>query len=165
VSHPGSPEGHRSAFGHTSRVWVAKVLVGDIVGAAMLAPTIQAAGFNLYTTRDIDVAKYCVRSLYEDDEDARYAWHQTRIDHSRDSADETTTQFRRNSRTTLVRDLSIRQTLAGLVDGWMMPRLPSVGGGWKWIFRLSAGWRPGGTALNGQYKTHANRKKAIRTAS
>jgi hypothetical protein len=75
ASHPGSPEGHRSAFGHASQGWVAKVLVGDIVGAivgaAMLAPTIQAAGFNLHTTRDIDVAKYSVRSRYED-EDARY---------------------------------------------------------------------------------------------
>ena len=52
--------------------WVASLLVGDIAGAALLAPRIRSAGFNLYITRDIDVAKEYVRDRYTGDEDARY---------------------------------------------------------------------------------------------
>lgn len=52
--------------------WVAKLLLGEIDAAAMLAPIVQSAGFKLYITHDINAAKNYVKSRYADDEDARY---------------------------------------------------------------------------------------------
>ena len=52
--------------------WVAALLTGDIAGAASLAPKIRSAGFNLYLTQDINLAKDYVKSRYASDEDARY---------------------------------------------------------------------------------------------
>lgn len=52
--------------------WVNSLLAGDIARATAVAPRIKSAGFNLYATADVEVAKDYARSRYEGNEDARY---------------------------------------------------------------------------------------------
>jgi hypothetical protein len=52
--------------------WVTRLLNGNIVGAALVAPDIRSAGFNLYITRNIDAAKSYVRERYAGEDDARF---------------------------------------------------------------------------------------------
>lgn len=52
--------------------WANALLTGDIARATAVAPRIKSAGFNLYTTGDVEAAKDYARSRYEGNEDARY---------------------------------------------------------------------------------------------
>lgn len=52
--------------------WANSLLMGDIAHAASVAPNIRSAGFNLYTTSDVEAAKDYARSRYAGNEDARY---------------------------------------------------------------------------------------------
>jgi hypothetical protein len=52
--------------------WVTALLTGNISGAGAVAPRIRTAGFNLYVTNNVELAKSYVRSRYAGNEDARY---------------------------------------------------------------------------------------------
>jgi DUF2075 family protein len=66
---PTTPRAHLAADMHA---WVGRLLEGDLKAAAALAEGIQAAGFNLYLTQDLDAARAYARRRYAGQEDVRY---------------------------------------------------------------------------------------------
>ena len=62
----------RSHIAEHVQDWVRALLDGDLEAAANLAPTIEAAGFCLYVTRNVDSAKAYVRERYQEYPDYRF---------------------------------------------------------------------------------------------
>ncbi len=62
----------RSRRASTLHDWVDHLLANDLAGAARLAARVQAEGFPLYLTRDLDEARAYTRWRYEDEPATKY---------------------------------------------------------------------------------------------
>lgn len=62
----------RTHIAEDVQLWIRQLLDGQISAAASTARVMDSQGFDLYVTRDIDVAKQYVRERYQDQQDKRF---------------------------------------------------------------------------------------------
>lgn len=62
----------RSHLAENVQSWVAHLLSGEFQSACQLMPSVLAAGFDAYLTRDLELAKVYCRDRYADNPDKRY---------------------------------------------------------------------------------------------